>query len=112
MIDGSDPESELDKEGKWCLPAYRVAPSARGDIEDAVLYECPMVALHEVYDSLFPLWRLSDGEIHRALPLLDGTPTGALVDAWDLMRFEFDKFRGVLTRRAEAEARAKYGNGR
>lgn len=109
-FDESDPDAEQDSEGRWVVPAYRVAPSARGDIEDAMLHECPMAAMQEVYESLFPLWRLSDGEIHRCLPLLDAPPSGALVDAWDVMRLEFDKFRGVLTRRAEAKVRARHGS--
>ncbi|MEZ4436667.1 MAG: hypothetical protein R3F65_30060 [bacterium] len=104
IIDPADPDAERDEMGRAFVPAYRVAPTARGAVEDARLYRCPLHAIATWCADLLQLWRVSDGELPAAMTLVGATPSAALIDAWDLLRGEIEALRGVLRRRADEAA--------
>lgn len=94
-----DPDALVGDDGRAYIEGATIVSTARGELVDARFYDCPEADLWSIGGDLLQLWRVGDGELHRALPLLDGTPTAALVDAWDHLAREIGALRSTIEQR-------------
>lgn len=97
-----DEDAERDSAGAY-LSGDRIARTGPGRVSAIKLRACPEADLERVGD-LLQLWRLGDGELHRVSSLIGGTPSAAMVDAWDALACEMGGLRSMLNERARKTA--------